>query len=82
MDNIIQIEMLRYAKICGKKTLFHDLTNSYSGKSENPKPLESLLVFLLLLFSFQKQPPKSILGSSYSKNLAKFHWKTGGGFLY
>ena len=38
MDNVIQIEKLRYARMCGEKALFHDLINHYLEKSENLKP--------------------------------------------
>ena len=63
MDNIIQIERLHYEKICGKKTLLHDLINSCHGKSENLKPQRSPHVLLLLCFLFRSSPPKIILES-------------------
>ena len=40
MDNIIQIESLRSAKICGERRVeikFHDLTNNWPGESGNLK---------------------------------------------
>ena len=80
MDNIIQIERHRSAKIFGERTLFHDLINNCPGKSENLRQQGSLHVHLLL-FSFQKQPPKSILKSSYSKILQNSLGNTRVGFL-
>ena len=38
MDNIIQIEKLRYARMFRVKTFFHDLINHCLEKSENLKP--------------------------------------------
>ena len=35
MNNMIQIERFRYAKICRERTSFHDLINNCPGKSEN-----------------------------------------------
>ena len=61
MDNIIQIERLRYAKICGERTLFHDLINNCLGKSENLKLQGSLRVLLLLCFLLRSSPPKLLL---------------------
>ena len=66
MDNTIQIKRFHYTKFC-ERTLFHDLINNCLGKSENLKPQGSLHV--LLLFSFQKQPPKIILKNIYSNIL-------------
>ena len=44
MDNVIQIEKLRYARMCGEKTLFHDLINQPEG---SPRALKQpLIVFL------------------------------------
>ena len=58
MDNIIQIGRLRYAKICGERTLFHDLINNCPRKSEKIKRRGSLRVLLLLWFPFRSSPPK------------------------
>ena len=66
MDNIVQIERLSYAKICGEKRLFYDLINTCPGKRKNLK-LQGSLPILLFLFSFQKQPPRIILETKYSK---------------
>ena len=74
MDNIIQIERLRYMKICGERTLFHDLINNCPGKSENMKPQGSLCV--LLFFS-----PTIIFESSCSKISQNSIGNTRGGFL-
>ena len=57
MKNIVQIERLHYAKIYGERTLFHDLTNNCSGKSENLKPQGSLRVLLILCFLLRSSPP-------------------------
>ena len=56
MDNIIQIERLRYVNICGERTLFHELINNCLGKSENMKPQGSLRVLPLLCFPFRSIP--------------------------
>ena len=53
MDNIIQIERFRYAKICEERTLFHDLINKCPGESENMKPKGSLRILFLLCFPFR-----------------------------
>ena len=58
MDNITQIERLRYAKICTERTLFHDLINNCPWKSENLKQQGPLRVLLLLCFLFRSSPPK------------------------
>ena len=58
MDNIIQVEKIRYAKIYVERTLLHDLMNNCPGKSENLKPKGSLRVFLLLCFLFRSSPQK------------------------
>ena len=58
MDNIIQSERLRYAKICEERTLFHGLINNCHGKSKNLKLQGSLRVLFLLCFSFRSSPPK------------------------
>ena len=76
-DNIVQIERLFYAKICGERRLFHDFINICPGKSKNLKPQGSLRT-LLFLFSFQKQPSRIILESSCSK----ISQNTRGGFLF
>ena len=57
MDNIIQINRLRYAKMWGER-LFHDLLSICPGKSENLEPQRSLRVLLLLCFLFGASPRK------------------------
>ena len=61
MYNIIQIERLRYRKICGERRLeikLHDLINNCPGKSENLKPQGSLRALLLFCFLFRRSPQK------------------------
>ena len=58
MHNIIEIEKLRHARICGERTFFRDLKNNCPGKSENLKPQRSMRVLLLLCFLFRSSPPK------------------------
>ena len=60
MDNIIQIESLYYAKICGKRRLFYDLIYNFPGNSENLKPQGPVRTLLLLCFLFRSSPPKLI----------------------
>ena len=57
-ESKVQIGRLRYAKICGERTLFHDLINNCPRKSENIKRRGSLRVLLLLWFPFRSSPPK------------------------
>ena len=78
MGNIIQIERLRYAKICGERRLeikFHDLINSYPGKSENLKPQGSLRALLLHSFLFRSSPRILFLKIAVLK-FRKIPWKT------
>ena len=56
MDNIIQIERLSYAEICGERKLLHDLINNCPGNRENLKPQGSLHVVLLVSFLFRSSP--------------------------
>ena len=56
MDNIIQIERLLYAKICGERRLFHDITNNCPGKCENLKPQRSLCTLHVFCFIFRSSP--------------------------
>ena len=69
MNNVIQIERLRCANICGKRRLFLD------WKCENLKPQGSLCVLLFLYFLFRSSPSKS-----FSKVVVlifrKIPWKT------
>ena len=58
MDNIIQVEKIRYAKIYVERTLLHDLINNCPGKSENLKRKGSVRVLLLLCFLFRSSPQK------------------------
>ena len=80
MDNIIQIERLRYT-ICGERTLFHDLINNCPGKSENLKPQGLLRVLLLLCFLFRRSLPKIILESNCFKISQNYIRNTHGRFL-
>ena len=75
MDNTIQIEMLRYAIICGKGRLFYDLIINYPVKSGNLKLQGSLCVLLLLCFSFRSNPSKSFSKVAVLK-FRKIPWKT------
>ena len=58
MDNIVQTERLRFAKISGERRLFHDLINICPGKSKTLKPQGSLRIFLFLCFLFRSNPQK------------------------
>ena len=59
MDNIIQIERLRYVNIFGERMLFHELINKCPVKSESLKPQGSLRVLLLLCFFSEAVPQNS-----------------------
>ena len=59
MDNIIQIEKLRYARMFRVKTFFHDLINHCLEKSENLKPQGSPRAL--------KQPQKVFLNVAVRK---------------
>ena len=59
MDNIIQIEKLRYARMFGVKTLLHDLINHCLEKIENLKPQGSPRAL--------KQPQKVFLNVAVRK---------------
>ena len=58
MDNIIQIERIHYAKICGERRLFQGLINNCPGKCESLKPQGSLRALLFLCFLFISSPKK------------------------
>ena len=75
MDNIIQIERLRYAKLYGERTLFLESINNCPGKSENMKPQGSLRVLLLLCFPFRSSPQKLFSKAAVLK-LRKFSLET------
>ena len=62
MDIIIQVQKIRYAKICRESTLLHSLINKCPGKSENLKPQGSLRVLLFHSFLFTSSP------KNYSRN--------------
>ena len=69
MDNIIQIERLRCAKIFGERRVeinFHDLTNNQPGESGNLKSQAHCVPFFSADF-FQQQPLKINLKSSCSQ---------------
>ena len=81
IDNIIQIERLRHAKICGERRLFHNLINNCSGKSENLKPQGSLRVLFLLCFLFRSSPSKRLSKVAVLKISQKFIGNTRGAFV-
>ena len=58
MDKMMQIERLRYFKICGER-FFRDLINSSPEKGKNLKPKGSLRVLPLLCLLFRSNPPKN-----------------------
>ena len=58
MYDIFQIQGLRYAEICGKRRLFHDLTKNFPEKSKNLKPKRAMRVLHLLYFLFGSRFPK------------------------
>ena len=71
IDNIIQIERLRYVKIRGEKRFFHDSINNRPVKSEYLKPHGSLCVHLLLCFLFRSSPLKKIILESSCSIICK-----------
>ena len=71
MDNIIQIEMLHYVKIYGKRKLFYDLINNCAGKSGDMKPQRSPRTLFLLFVLFRNSPPKAVV-----LKFLKIPWKT------
>ena len=75
MNNIIQIEKLRYVKICGERRLFHNLINNCLVNSENLKPKGSLLDLLLLYFLFRSSPPELFSKVAVLK-FRKIPWET------
>ena len=81
-ESKVQIGRLHYAKICGERTLFHDLINNCPRKSENIKRRGSLRVLLLNWFPFRSSPPKIILQSSCSKASQNSIGNSCGGFLF
>ena len=84
MDNIIQIERLRSAKICGERRVeikFHDLTNNWPGESGNLKSQAHCVPFSSSDF-FQLQALKNILKSSCSQVSQNSVENTCEGFLF
>ena len=75
MDNIIQTERLRYAKICRERRLFHGLINKCSSKSENLKPQGSLRTLSLFCFLFRSSP-RNLLSKVAVLKFRKITWKT------
>ena len=75
MDNIIQIEKLLNAKICGEKRLLLDLITNCPGKSENLKPQGLLRVLLFLCFLFRSSPP-NLFSKLAVLEFRKISWKT------
>ena len=75
MDNIIQIERLRYAKICRERRSFHGLINNCSSKSENLKPQGSLRTLLLFCFLFRSSP-RNLFSKVAVLKFRKITWKT------
>ena len=74
MDNMIQTERLRYAKICRERRLFHGLINNCSSKSENLKPQGSLSTLPLFCFLFRSSP-RNLFSKVVVQNFAKLRGK-------
>ena len=57
-DDIVQIERIRFAKICGERRLFYELINICNGKSKTLKSQGSLRILPFSCFLFRSSPRK------------------------